>query len=88
LFSLNLLSRTPAPGSLLAGAWFLFYGDDQQQVTVGELQREPHPCAVVNTEVVKFWAGDHDVSGQPLHRYIQNELHPVFRAGDYEFRAR
>ncbi|HXA49243.1 MAG TPA: hypothetical protein VNV86_03005, partial [Candidatus Acidoferrum sp.] len=88
LFSLNLLSRIPAPSSLHAGAWFLFYDDDQQKVMVEELQNEPRPCAVVNTEVVKFWAGDRDVSGQLLARYIHDELRPVFRAGDYEFRAR
>jgi hypothetical protein len=88
LFSLNLLSRTPAPSSLHAGAWFLFYDDDQQKVMVDELQHESRPCAVVNSEVVKFWAGDRDVSGQPLARYIHDELRPVFRAGDYEFRAR
>jgi hypothetical protein len=88
LFSLNLLSRTPAPDSLLAGGWMLFYGDDQQKVTVKELESQPRPCAVVNPEVVKFWAGDRDISGQPLVRYIHDELRPVFQAGDYEFRAR
>jgi hypothetical protein len=88
LFSLNLLSRTPAPSTLHAGAWFLFYSDDQQKAMVDELLREPRPCAVVNADVVKFWAGDRDVSGQPLARYIHDQLRPVFQAGDYEFRVR
>jgi hypothetical protein len=88
LYSLNLLSRTPSPDLLYAGAWMLFYGDDLQRTTVSQLQHEPRPCAVVNPEVVKFWAGSRDVSGQPLARYIHDELKPVFQAGNYEFRAR
>jgi hypothetical protein len=88
IYSLNLFSGVPAPPSVSAGLWMLFDTDEQQRGTVDELQRQPAPCAVVNAEVVKFWAGNRDLSHQPLVRYIHEDLQLVFQAGDYQFRAR
>ena len=88
IYSLNLLSGVPAPPSVSAGLWMLFDTDEQQRGTVDELQRQPAPCAVVNAEVVKFWAGNRDLSRQPLVRYIHDDLQLMFQAGDYQFRAR
>jgi hypothetical protein len=87
LYSLNLLSGKPAPGGLAAGAWMLFNPDEQQRAVLAEIGREARPCAVVDDEVTKFWAGDRDVSGQPLVRAL-HEWPLLFRAGQYEFRAR
>jgi hypothetical protein len=55
---------------------------------VAELKREARPCAVVDTETTRFWAGGRDLSRQPLVPYLREELSLVFRSGSYDFRMR
>jgi hypothetical protein len=87
LYSLNLLSRRPAPSGLVAGAWMLFNDDASQRAVLAEIANQSRPCAVVDEAVARFWAGDRDVSGQPLVQTL-HEWPLLFSAGEYEFRAR
>ena len=89
IFSLNILSRRPVLRSLpAAGAWMLFLNDAEQRAAVDELRTEPRPCAVINDEMVEFWAPGRDVSQQPLVRYLHEDFHPVFEISGYRFLTR
>jgi hypothetical protein len=89
MFSLNLFSGRPGLNSISASSWFLFMNESEQRAAIAELERQPRACAVVNTELVGFWAHRTDISGQPLPTYIRERFEPEFEIAGYRFmRAR
>src|SRR5262249_38672524 len=85
MFSLNLFSRRPGLTGISTSPWFLFMNESEQHAAIAELERQPRPCAIVNTELVDFWARGTDISGQPLPTYIRERFEPEFEIAGYRF---
>jgi len=70
------------------GQWYLILDVAELQAIVEQLRSQPALCAVKDQALIDFWTRGRSSPSSPLVDFINRELVPAGKYGDYELLVR
>jgi hypothetical protein len=86
--SLYFWAEADSPTCINATAWMTLLTPDQQLKVVADLQKTPDLSVIRFQPMVEFWTDGHDISGNKIVRYIEDNFVPVESFGGCDILVR